>query len=482
MALSAFFAFASLFGILVNSKTIIAQIKNIYSENSGEVAGLNSLMSAVASNDIGGVRFFSKGGAALINQRNIGGATALHISCREKNFEIASLLIENGADVNVADNENWTPLMRASLAGADDIVELLLSKSADASVLNSVNESAITHAANSDCDHCLKLIFEKFNFIKLMDGDLLKSQINEAYTIARNHENQEIQSILEEYLDQIVKMSNLVTPSPVTSEDLGSISISEENKLDLVTKNNGKQSFGQNLPMDEGALRKKQISKIKGKFKFVGQDSSESEITNSADSDKYLTIEADGKPTKTSPTDAKITKSNKFVLISKGPKGEAKSEEKPAIKEFKPNDANDVFLRNSKIDNKPVTEILKSKKFKFSQGPASSNNIMTPAAPIKSDDKQTVKSSSKTDGNSDLAPIPPVVNSFKFLQGPKGQASIKKEGQGAVTTPSEKSLTNDEIKTITSSSEVVDVVIPKTESPEAAVKKTFKFSKGPSRQ
>ncbi len=196
-------------GVFLTSESIRAQMANLYSESSDQVAGINSLMSAAANNDLAGIKFFSKAGAALVNQKNFGGATALHIAAREKNLEIAKVLVENGADVNAIDNEGWTPLMRASLAGDAALVTFLLEKNADASGVNSANESAIMQATQSDCDKCLAVMFEKFNFIKMMDTKLLTQQITDSYSVARNHENDVVQKLLGDYLERSTKMANL---------------------------------------------------------------------------------------------------------------------------------------------------------------------------------------------------------------------------------------------------------------------------------
>lgn len=229
-------------GVLIGSQSIMAGISDIYDEKNDQVAGINSLMSAVTNNDIDGVRFFSKAGSVLINQKNLGGATALHIACRESNFEIAKILVESGADVNAADNEGWTPLMRASLSAEKNIVELLLSKEARANEVNSVNESAIIQATSSDCNECLKLMFEKYNFIKLMDTKVLKNQLNEAFVIAGSHDNQVAQTMIEGYLDSLIKMLPLMTKDEVkqsfkfNDEDSSSMISKEEDKRSVVTK------------------------------------------------------------------------------------------------------------------------------------------------------------------------------------------------------------------------------------------------------
>ncbi len=205
---------------IATSERLTAQIspaKNSLENSDDQVAGITSLMSAVSSDDIEGVKFFAKGGADIINQKNAGGATALHIAARQNNFEIAKILIENGANVNASDNESWTPLMRAALANAPEIVDLFLDNKADANYLNSEGESVILQAVNSDCAKCLNSILTKANFAKSMDLKLLQSQLDSAFEIARNRENQAIIEIVTAYKDNILKISNLLEPK---SEDL----------------------------------------------------------------------------------------------------------------------------------------------------------------------------------------------------------------------------------------------------------------------
>lgn len=199
------FCLALMAFIFVGNQPSNAQINGLYDKQSDQIADVNPLMSATASNDFNGVKFFSKAGSALINKKNFGGATALHIACRQKNFEIAKFLVENGANVNVADNEGWTPLMRAALAGDKNIVALLLDKGAEVKNFNSVNESALMHATISECNECLDLLLKKYDFIKLMDIQLLKNQLTNSFVIAENHDDQIAQKSLEVYLDKVLK-------------------------------------------------------------------------------------------------------------------------------------------------------------------------------------------------------------------------------------------------------------------------------------
>ncbi len=449
--MSAFFVCASVFGIMIGNKAIVAQIQNIYNERSDEIAGLNALMSAVAANDVSGVRFFSKGGKSLINQKNIGGATPLHIASREGNLEIVTILIENGAEVNVSDNEGWTSLMRASLSNSPEIVDLLLTKGADATLVNSVGESALIHATSSDCDECLNAMFEKFNFIKLMDEKLLKDQINDAFITARNHENKTAQNLLEKYLDQAIKMALLNNQA----DPADPISIVEDNKLNVISQSNSaavqnNKLSEQNLPIAPEILRQKQIDQIKSKFRFVASDPIDPTDAMASSTQTTAPTEQTKIESVILPT-VQILRKNKFILNSSGPKGEVREEKKIPEKEFKPNDSSAVFLLNSKIDNKPA---LQSKKFKFAQGPVASAEVKP----------EVVKQ------NSFSAPppapvVPPVVTPtlFKFTKGPAKEL---------VAEVDKKTKTAEEVRANPPASAAPPVVTPTL----------FKFTKGPAKE
>lgn len=56
--------------------------------------------------------------------------TPLIIACRINSYEIASILIDNGANVNSKDMDLWTPLLNAAKNGNFKLVSLLLEKKA----------------------------------------------------------------------------------------------------------------------------------------------------------------------------------------------------------------------------------------------------------------------------------------------------------------------------------------------------------------
>ncbi|MES2677896.1 MAG: ankyrin repeat domain-containing protein [Pseudomonadota bacterium] len=189
-----------LFFAVIFSNNIKAQIVNIISEDGDGIVGITSLMNATINEDVQSVKFFAKSGITAVNQKNIGGATALHIAARNGNVQIAEILIENGANVNVADNEGWTPLMRAALNKNSELIKIFLNAGANARKMNSLGETAIIHATSSGCLDCLEQLFSRYNFVENTDVDTLKKQLELAIIIANNKNNTEIEALIREYM------------------------------------------------------------------------------------------------------------------------------------------------------------------------------------------------------------------------------------------------------------------------------------------
>lgn len=191
--------FLTIFLLLSSSAVIALSISE--EENSLKVT---SLMSAVLDGDVQSVEFFSKSDIEKINEKNIGGASALALACRKDNVEIVKILIGSGAAVNNVDNEGWTPLMRAANNGNFEIVELLLAARADVTKLNSEKEGALIHATKSGCINCFNAIFAKFDLTHFLTAEQLKSQLNNAFILAKKQGSMELQNIINTQLGLIV--------------------------------------------------------------------------------------------------------------------------------------------------------------------------------------------------------------------------------------------------------------------------------------
>lgn len=352
------------------SNKIWAQIESLYNSSTEQFAGISTLMSATANNDIDGVKFFSKAGPSIINQRNKGGATSLHIACREGNVEIAKILIENGANVNLVDNEGWSPLMRASLNGNENLVDLLLKNGAKSQLLNSINESALIHATTSKCLGCINKIIENGNLIKTMDTLVLKSQIADAFLVARSQENKQSQGVLESFLDYVSKMSPLILKSSTPVEDEELPLISNQTKIPPIKSNKFPKNYTLKNQFEENLTPEQQNSYA------VQEDPNISRITRNnqiAEPKIYEENISLNKNEITHPIISKSPKKFKFKPIKNSSDDLPQSPSVANInipKKLKfsnqNNNTNLVNIPTKKVETIPVKKI--EKKFKFKTG------------------------------------------------------------------------------------------------------------------
>ena len=71
-----------------------------------------------------------------VNQRTVSGTTALIKALRNKQIEIARLLIEKGANVNMVDISAKTPLLMAVLINSVDAIDLMIKSGASLTYSN----------------------------------------------------------------------------------------------------------------------------------------------------------------------------------------------------------------------------------------------------------------------------------------------------------------------------------------------------------
>jgi cytochrome c len=89
----------------------------------------------------------------------IDGVTALYIAVEAGNIELAKLLIDRGADVNLPVKFKRTPLYAAAFGGFPDLVKLLLDSGADPN--QPAKSQTVLHvAANNGCLQCVIYLVE----------------------------------------------------------------------------------------------------------------------------------------------------------------------------------------------------------------------------------------------------------------------------------------------------------------------------------
>ena len=85
------------------------------------------------------------------------GMTSLHYASTRGHLELASLLLEKGANVDAATtDEGYTALMRATERGHVNTVQLLLASGANKDLMNARGKTALMLAASSEVKRALK--------------------------------------------------------------------------------------------------------------------------------------------------------------------------------------------------------------------------------------------------------------------------------------------------------------------------------------
>jgi cytochrome c len=114
-------------------------------------AQASNLGDLVKNGDVAAVTSALDKGAAI---NEIDGVTALYIACEAGNAELAKLLIDRGADVNLPVSWQRTPLFAANKGGYADIVKLLLDSGANPNQL-AKSQTPLHVAAENGCLQCV---------------------------------------------------------------------------------------------------------------------------------------------------------------------------------------------------------------------------------------------------------------------------------------------------------------------------------------
>lgn len=114
-------------------------------------AQASALGDLVRHGDVAGVASALDKGAAI---NEVDGVTALYIACEAGNAELAKLLINRGADVNLPVSWQRTPLYAANKAGHADVVKLLLDNGANPNQVAKA-QTPLHVAAENGCLQCV---------------------------------------------------------------------------------------------------------------------------------------------------------------------------------------------------------------------------------------------------------------------------------------------------------------------------------------
>ena len=114
----------------------------------------------------------------IVNAKDQNGNTALHVATDEEFHEIALLLLELGADVNVTNNDNKTPLEIAARINAQRLIKAFLEKGADIFITSNFWQQTALHYAVTNRDiKTLQMILEHLH--KHLSSEIAKRYINQ---------------------------------------------------------------------------------------------------------------------------------------------------------------------------------------------------------------------------------------------------------------------------------------------------------------
>ncbi|KAM3923689.1 ankyrin repeat and protein kinase domain-containing protein 1 [Leptodactylus fuscus] len=98
---------------------------------------------------------------ANVNSRTVSGSTPLILAVQRKLLDICSCLIENGADVNIMDEDKWSPLHFAAQVGDDRIARLLLDNGARVDALERDDWTPLHLASQNGFENVARVLFTR---------------------------------------------------------------------------------------------------------------------------------------------------------------------------------------------------------------------------------------------------------------------------------------------------------------------------------
>jgi len=140
-------------------KSISNEINKI-NKDELNTAGNTPLIVACEKNNKDIVKILIKNGAN-INMKNQDGLTALFYACEKEKIEIAKLLFDNGADINKTSRYGDTPLLTACKKKNEVIAQYLIDKGDDIHKRNKSKNTCIILAIRYGCNNIVKELIER---------------------------------------------------------------------------------------------------------------------------------------------------------------------------------------------------------------------------------------------------------------------------------------------------------------------------------
>ncbi|KAG7385448.1 hypothetical protein PHYPSEUDO_001484 [Phytophthora pseudosyringae] len=126
--------------------------------------GMTPVLDACRRGFLDTLKHLLAAGGVDINDANLAGQTALHLSAQDCHTEVVELLLDLGADVHQSEKRGWTPLHSAAAEGHASVVELL--------VVNGAQLDAETLSGETAEDLARKRGYEAvINYLRDLDAE-----------------------------------------------------------------------------------------------------------------------------------------------------------------------------------------------------------------------------------------------------------------------------------------------------------------------
>lgn len=160
--------------IYINVSCLVAVAKNqkidIYNYPCCK-EGANIFLSAISSNRRDIVKYLSDTNYAIWNSRDKYGAGPLHYAVDSKSLEIVAFVLDNGADVNEANNKGQTVLHKLAYSGDSNISPLFLKQLGKA---NNKGQTVLYKSAYPGNANITPLLLKRPNFAYSGDANILQ--------------------------------------------------------------------------------------------------------------------------------------------------------------------------------------------------------------------------------------------------------------------------------------------------------------------
>lgn len=94
---------------------------------------------------------------------NYSGCTALHLAAKADSPEVIKSLCDNGFDINIQDDNGYTPLMYAIIYHGNNAMKMLIEQGADVSICSRCDGDCLSIAKLAKNDVAIKLLEDIVN-------------------------------------------------------------------------------------------------------------------------------------------------------------------------------------------------------------------------------------------------------------------------------------------------------------------------------